>query len=532
LLAIVGTWQHEHYLIMAMELADRTLYHRWQEATNKGLPGIPAEELLEYLHEAAKGIDHLNSIGVQHRDIKPHNLLLVGGGVKVADFGLAKLLHSSATRHTVAMTPAYAAPETFRGRTTQQSDQYSLAVTYCELRCGQLPYEGNVIQLMAKHLKQEPNLGMLSAQERSVVVRALAQNPEARWPSCRAFALAMAEQSVAFRVVPTPPAPQPAAPPPVALPEAARPSTPSPGPAGPVQLPSRNKRWLAIPLLLLVLGIATALFWPRGGSRDLDLNMPREQTNSIGMKLVLIPAGNFLMGSPRTEEGHGEDEEQHEVDITQPFYLSAYEVTQGEYQRVMGVNPSKSAQPNGGAQARDTSRFPVEWVSWEEAVEFCRKLSNLPEEKEAGRVYRLPTEAEWEYACRGKAGTSPFSLRDTLASTDANIKPSDRGWGDAAGPELKRPTQVGSYGPNGFGVYDMHGNVWEWCADWYDKGYYATSPKRDPQGPSTGSARVLRGGSWFREAVDCRSAVRNWGAPRERSPDVGFRVAANLKPGG
>jgi formylglycine-generating enzyme required for sulfatase activity len=524
LLTIVGTWQYVHFLIMAMELADSTLFQRWREARDQGLPGIPALELLEYLREAAKGIDHLNSIGVQHRDIKPHNLLLAGGGVKVADFGLAKLLQSNAVRHSVAMTPTYAAPESFRGHTTLQSDQYSLAVTYCELRTGQLPYEGNAIQLMAKHLTQEPNLSELPPAERSAVARALARNPEQRWPSCRAFVEALAAQITPCRADPSPPAPSPAVLPTVTLKEATPPMAPAPPPAKPVQSPSRNKRLLVIPLVLLVLGIAAALLWPREGPPVLDSNTPRELTNSIGMKLVLIPAGSFLMGSPRTEVGHGEDEQQHEVEITQPFYLGVYEVTQDEYKRVVGSNPSKSAQ-----QAGDTGRFPVEWVSWEEAVEFCRKLSDLPGEKEAGRIYRLPTEAEWEYACREKAGASPFYFGDTLASRDANIKPSAARWDDVGGPELKRPTQVGSYKPNGFGLYDMHGNVWEWCADWYDKGYYAISPKTDPQGPPTGSVRVLRGGSWFREAVDCRSAVRNWGAPKERSPDVGFRVAATLK---
>ena len=140
---------------------------------------------------------------------------------------------------------------------------------------------------------------------------------------------------------------------------------------------------------------------------------PKEITNSIGMKLVLIPAGKFLMGSPKDEKERWPDEEQHEVSITKPFYLGVYVVTQAEYEKVMGNNPSYfSAKGDGKDSVKDmdTGQFPVEAVSWDDAVAFCKKLSELPEEKKAGRVYRLPTEAEWEYACRAGTKTA-FPLR-------------------------------------------------------------------------------------------------------------------------
>jgi WD40 repeat protein/serine/threonine protein kinase len=209
LVTAFGAWQTEGFLIVAMELADRTLWDRYQEALTEGLPGIPPAELLEYLREAAKGIDFLNQpqhtfggkerVSVQHRDIKPQNILLVGNSVKVADFGLVRLLEHAVTGHTGSMTPAYAAPEFMRGQTSSQSDQYCLAVTYCELRGGRLPFSGTLEQLMTGHLTGEPDLSMLPPHERAIVRRALAKQPTERWPSCKAFveALAAAEPVVA-----------------------------------------------------------------------------------------------------------------------------------------------------------------------------------------------------------------------------------------------------------------------------------------------------------------------------------------------
>jgi serine/threonine protein kinase len=203
LLPVFGAWQQDGFLVVAMELADRSLWQRWREAADAGLPGIPAGELLEYLREAAKGIDFLNEcrhpspdgrrVSIQHRDVKPHNLLLVGGTVKLADFGLARPLEESSAATSGSATPAYAAPEFLTGQATPWSDQYSLAVSYCLLRGGRLPFLGNAVQVVAGHLMYPPDLSMLLEAERPAVARALSKKPGERWPSCRAFVEALAE---------------------------------------------------------------------------------------------------------------------------------------------------------------------------------------------------------------------------------------------------------------------------------------------------------------------------------------------------
>ena len=239
--------------------------------------------------------------------------------------------------------------------------------------------------------------------------------------------------------------------------------------------------------------------------------------NSIGMKLVRVEPGVFLMGSPANEVGRGQDEHQHEVEITRPFYVGIQEVTQEQYERVMGANPS-GFSPGGfpplaaRIKGMDTRQFPVDMVSWQDAVAFCSRLSELPDEKANKHLYRLPTEAEWEYLCRGGHLGKASGARAVLDNSNS------------PGPltfDPRRPAKVGSYGPGVLGLFDLNGNVSEWCADWYDAEYYKRSPRQDPQGPEKGERRVYRGGSWARVG---RAAQRSHFRPGDRNGGIGFRV--------
>jgi len=263
-------------------------------------------------------------------------------------------------------------------------------------------------------------------------------------------------------------------------------------------------------------GVIAVSLWLGVGASISSAQPPKEITNSIGMKLVLIPKGTFMMGSPESEEAHREDETQHEVTISKDYYLGVYEVTQAQYEKVIGKNPSHF---QGAIVGNYNADLPVEQVSWDDAVEFCKKLSELPEEKKAGRVYRLPTEAQWEYACRAGSKTA-YSFDD-----EEGLLP-EHGWFKRN--SSNRTHTVGLLEPNAWGLYDMHGNVWEWCSDWY--GDYPKGALSDPTGPKEGSLRVVRGGGWLFGAASCRSAIRSRNDPSYRYSGIGFRVA--LSPSG
>ena len=250
-----------------------------------------------------------------------------------------------------------------------------------------------------------------------------------------------------------------------------------------------------------------------------------------GMEFAWIPAGRFVMGSPNGEEGRDDDEVQHEVRISEGFWMGRYEVTQGEWEEVMGSNPSmiKACGP----------RCPVEMVSWFDAEEFIRRLNRR--EAGSGYEYRLPTEAEWEYAARaGSAGATPEGDLRILGKYNAPVLDGQAWYGGNAGVTYasgrdcskfeETQYEVGRCGThpvglkrgNAWGLYDMLGSVYEWTADWY--GAYPSGTVTDPRGPSTGSARVYRGGGWFSGAGVVRSAYRRGYSPGNRNPGIGFRL--------
>lgn len=242
------------------------------------------------------------------------------------------------------------------------------------------------------------------------------------------------------------------------------------------------------------------------------------------MTLNAVPAGTFTMGSPNSEKARDYDEgPQHEVTISEPFAMGTYEVTQALWQQVMGENPAKFKNPQA----------PVEMVSWYEAIEFCNRLSGLTGRSPAYRIdgkrvtydprkdgFRLPTEAEWEYAARG-AGYDEYQLYTGSDEIDAV------GWYQKNSEGTTHP--VGRKAPNSLGLYDMTGNVWEWCWDWHDAGYYSVAPSADPVGPDTGKARVDRGGSWYNTPDKSRTAIRGYSRPELTRETLGFRVIMPLR---
>ena len=210
------------------------------------------------------------------------------------------------------------------------------------------------------------------------------------------------------------------------------------------------------------------------------------------MEFVKISSGSFMMGGDKSDG----EKPVHKITISNDFYMGKYEVTQAQWKAVMSSNPSNFKGDN----------LPVEQVSWDDAQEFIKKLNAKGE-----GTYRLPTEAEWEYAARsGTTGDYAGNL-DAMAWYSTNSG--------------NKTHEVGTKQANGWGLYDMHGNVWEWCADWY--GAYSSSAQTDPTGATSGSVRVFRGGGWFSDAVYLRSAIRNYNSPSYRGSVLGFRVVRN-----
>jgi len=231
-------------------------------------------------------------------------------------------------------------------------------------------------------------------------------------------------------------------------------------------------------------------------------------SNSFGMEFVYLNAGIFTMGSPDSEPGRKNDENQYKVTLTKGVYLQTTEVTQGQWKAVMGSNPSYCKECGENS--------PVERVSWHDVKEFIRKLNQM----EGVNKYRLPTEAEWEFACRAGSTTAFSNGEITELGCVQDSTPDAIGW--YCGNSNGKTHPVAQKKQNAWGLYDMHGNVYEWCRDW--AGNYPSASATDPKGPSKGSYRVLRGGSWDSKSKNCRSAHRGYYVPDQRDDRLGFRL--------
>ena len=440
---------------------------------NHPKPGLEITKTV--VAQLADALDYAHKKGLVHCDMKPANVMVDIDGstvksVKLLDFGLGLKIRESVSHLRGVMssgTPSYKAPEQWRPdlydwKLTAKADVYSLGAVAYEMLEGGYPFSKFDLATFPNAVLNvpPPPVSGLPPYVNAALQKALAKKPEERFDSCMAFANALS----------TPSSVQPA------------PSV--------VKTPSA----------------------PAIEKKDMTIMLPGD----VPLELVHIRAGSFWMGSPAEELERYGDETLHRVMLTKDFWLGRYEVTQGQWMVVMGSNPS--VFQNG-------DRYPVEQVSWEEAMDFCRKVTEM--ERSAGRLpagyeYMLPTEAHWEYACRAGT-TTPYSFGSALNGDKANCDGNYPYGGIGKGRYLQRTSEVGSYAPNAWGLYDMHGNVWEWCRDWF--GDYPSGSATDPTGPSSGSGRVLRGGSWSFSAGCCRSAYRDCSDPADRYYNIGFRVA-------
>jgi len=471
------------YLVMKFIDGQTLSSYRATYAARYG--SFPVEQAVKVLRPVAEALDYAHDHKVIHRDIKPQNILVEGDAedVQVVDFGLAAEIRTTVSRYTQAQmdtsgTRPYMAPEQWKGQIQDaRTDQYALAVVAYELLAGYLPFESADFDILRACVLNDPPEGIEGQPEsvnRALLV-GLGKRRQERFASCVELIRTIAGGVVATPVLIASPVKVVAEPAEqgIAGRPKSRPAVPQPGALQP-QVPPAAK-------------------------------LSNRIANSIGTELILIPAGEFMMGSPDNASGAASYEKpQHRVQITKPFYLGAYPVTQAEYKRVIRKNPSHF---QGDAQR------PVEQVAWDDAQEFCCRLS----ERE-GATYRLPTEAEWEYACRARSsGLWCFGEYAGLLEQYA--------WYDENSGTTTHP--VGQKQPNAWGLYDMHGNVWEWCSDWWDAEYYkqiAAKAAVDPAGPTRGSLRVLRGGSWYDVASCCRASYRFWFEPGLRYYCLGFRL--------
>lgn len=442
-------------VLIASEYAPDGSLKDWLKTHGGKAPSV--EAALAMTRQILTGLGHLHERKIIHRDLKPDNILLNGTTPRIADFGISRVLKSTSMSAVMAGTPVYMAPEAFRRKRNEQTDLWSVGVILYQLLSGRLPFLGqDLAEVMFSITQEEPaplaiNVPAWAAQ---ALATALAKNPEARFKT--------AEQMRAALSAP----------------------------------PER----IIVPPALGLAPVYVEFTWP---PRSLDVKQktaaalaPRivEDLNGVPLEMILVPGGKFKMGSP-AGQGYKDEWPQHEVTVPS-FYCGKFPVTQAQWQAVMGDNPAYFR----GAD------LPVESISWQEAKVFCQKLI-----KSNGKPFRLPSEAEWEYACR--AGTTEAYAGDL----------SKLGWCDENSQGETHP--VGQKQPNAFGLYDMHGNVWEWCEDVWHESYWGA--------PLDGSAwldggdliyRVLRGGSCTYHSEDCRSAFRLNEMTSYYHYDLGFRV--------
>jgi formylglycine-generating enzyme required for sulfatase activity/serine/threonine protein kinase len=534
-----------------------------------GAAGWPPRKVAALVGKLALAMQEAHAKGVIHRDLKPANVMIKSTGQGrvpvIVDFGVARRDDPEEVRLTrrgqIMGTLGYMAPEQVRSDLKAigpACDIYALGVILYELLTGRLPFSGTGLAVVGQILTQIPLPPAtfrpgLDPRIAAICLKAMAKEVGDRYASMSELAAALTDYLRSAAAVPAALRPTSDQPPQATANSAlvdelldhlaggpAAPPIRAPEPvATPAPLPGRHRPrspWivaaaaLGVALLCLVILYVTTskgrikivVDGPKavvkvdgeevgikGLGAPITLRASAKQiTNSIGMKLVLIPSGDFLMGSPDSDKDALDDEKpQHRVQVTPSFYLGATEVTQGQYRAVTGQSPS---------YFKGSDDLPVGNVSWSDALAFCEELSKREQGQLGDARYRLPTEAEWEYACRA-GSTTRFCFGDDP------VHLIEFAWYRANSDKRTHP--VGQKQPNAWGLYDMHGNAWEWCQDGYDRNDFGRSPGAGPRGPLQTADRVRRGGCWYDPPQLERSAFRLRGAPGERTDGQGLRVA-------
>ena len=495
--------------------------------------GMPPGEARAVAVPIVRALDYAHRQGFVHRDVKPENILFDGEGTaQLTDFGIARAMAEGTRMTATGMSigsPHYMSPEQARGlKVDGRSDLYSLGVVLYEMLSGRLPFDArDTLAVALAHLNDPaPDLAPTLAEWQPVLDRLLAKAPEDRYGSAAELVEVLPAQAL-----PRPVAPQGA---PVApggsheglssaVPLQQTPTRVVPGRhevrhtrqgedsvASLSKAPKPRRTMVAAlagaVLALAVVGIGYLSLRGTEDAEDRQQHRTGATRAFDGIEFVWIPAGEFRMGSTSR---HAESDERPvtRVRITRGFWLGKYEVTQRQWQAVMGSNPSGFKNCGGDC--------PVENVSWNDVQGFLRNLNG----RSGGHDYRLPTEAEWEYAAR--AGTNTDTHTGGITTPTGNDRVLNRiAWYRENSGGRTHP--VGRKAPNGWGLHDMLGNVWEWVEDWY--GDYPGGSVTDPAGARSGSYRVLRGGGWGNDSGSCRSALRSWYSPGNRNDGLGFRL--------
>ena len=512
---------------------------------------LTTDEKISILKQILNGIGFLHSNRIVHRDLKPRNILIARRGdkyiPKITDFGISKVFDagdssSFANSMVGAGTLAYSSPEQLGERTMHRNaDLWSYGVIVCQLFTGELPFttgglspssiEGrNAFYRQIMSGKLPPLIDKIPEPWQALVRRLLVIDTRERLRNCDAVKAFLADGKESQSAEPYPDdnddgdktRSETSAPPftgtdstekgPRSQSQSQSAETEIPPRSDPPPPPRKASKWryaayvvyaFVVAVVAVLLGV---LLWPKGGedfepiAPDVQVEWTAEKVtvNGVEIPMVYVPGGTFTMGatSEQGDDAYGDEKPTHQVTLD-GFYIGATEVTQAQWEAVMGDNPSNFRGAN----------LPVESVSYDDALEFCRRLSEL-----TGKHYTLPTEAQWEYAARGgQSGGTKYSGSNTIDNV--------AWYGDNCNGQTH---PVATKSPNVLGLYDMSGNVYEWCLDWY--GDYPSLAQTNPQGPSGGDSRVLRGGSWFSLAECCRVSYRYISGPSSRNGGYGFRV--------